>query len=157
MRTGLVKGRIAWLARIELALPSVIFANVWRGIAFFAIMILAALQSIPIELYEAADMDGAGSIRKLFYVTLPLIKPMVVVSVLLRVIWTFNNMDLIYVMTEGGPAFSSITLASYTFLVAYKQLNFGYAGALSVFIFVILVAFTIIMFQITRFDEAAIL
>ncbi|HUV09050.1 MAG TPA: sugar ABC transporter permease [Spirochaetia bacterium] len=157
MRLGIIRERVPWLARIETALPSVIFANIWRGIAFFAIMLVAALQSIPIELYEAAGIDGAGAFKKFRYVTLPMIKPMVVVSVLLRVIWTFNSMDIIYVMTEGGPAFSSNTLATYTFLIAYKHLDFGYAGALSVFIFILLIVFTIVMFRTTGFEEGAVL
>lgn len=153
MRTGIVQERVPWLARIELAQPSIIFANVWRGIAFFAIMLLAALQSIPLELYEAASMDGAGPIKKFFYITLPVIKPLVVIAIILRVIWTFNYLDIIYVMTEGGPAFSSHTLATYTFIIAYTTLDFGYAGALSVLIFSILVLFTMLIFRVTRFEE----
>jgi multiple sugar transport system permease protein len=157
MRIGLIRERFPWLARVETALPSIIFANVWRGITFFAIMLLAALQSIPVELYDSAAIDGAGPFKKFRYITVPMIKPMVLASILLRVIWTFNYMDIIYVMTEGGPAFSSNTLATYTFLTAYKKLDFGSAGALSVIIFTILVVFTLAFFRITRFEEETIL
>lgn len=83
-------------------MSSVIIANVWYGIAFFTIMLLAALQSIPSELYEAASIDGANSYRKLLDVTIPYIMPTIIATTLLRVIWIFNDPTLIYGMTNGG-------------------------------------------------------
>ncbi|MFR8351948.1 MAG: carbohydrate ABC transporter permease [Blautia obeum] len=77
---------------------------IWIGIPFFGIMILAALQSIPDEIYEAADMDGCGMFRKFFSLTLPYIKPTVIMTILLRTIWIFNSFDLVVIVTQGGPA-----------------------------------------------------
>ena len=85
-------------------MSSVIVANIWYGIAFFAIMLLAALQSVPSELYEAGSMDGANGTRKLFNVTLPYIMPTVITTTLLRAIWIFNDPSIIYGLTNGGPA-----------------------------------------------------
>ena len=95
---------ISWLGTPGYSLAVIIFAMIWIGIPFFAINILAALQSVPSEIYEAADVDGCGTIRKFFSLTLPFIKPTVIMTILLRTIWIFNSFDLVVIITEGGPA-----------------------------------------------------
>ena len=106
-----------------------IVANVWWGIPFFAITLLAALQSIPADLYEAAAMDGAGALMRFRAITLPFLAPTIAITVMLRTVWIANFADLIVVMTRGGPADSTQILASYIFTVAFQRLDFGYASA----------------------------
>lgn len=154
MKMGILNEKIAWLGSSNLSLITVIVAMVWIGVPFFAIMYLAALQSIPNEIYEAAVMDGCGPIRKFFSVTLPFIKPTIIVTLLLRTIWIFNSVELILVMTEGGPAYSSETLSSYMYSRAYSTHDFGMAAALG-FVFMIALSFYAMFFlKATRFEEA---
>lgn len=154
MKAHIITTKISFLGTPGYSLFTVITALVWAGIPFFAIMILAALQSIPEEMYEAAKIDGANVIQRFKAITIPFIKPTIVIAILLRTIWVFNNADLIYVMTKGGPANSSNSLSSYMFMKAYSTLNFGQASALGVLFMFILVLYVLIFFQITRFNEA---
>lgn len=149
-RLGWLTERIAWLSDPDLAMPAVIATNVWRGIPFFAIMLLAGLQAIPDELYEAARVDGAGVAQRFWHVTLPMLRPIIVVATATRVIWTFNYADLIFVMTSGGPANATQITSTYTLLQAYSNLDFGYAATLSVVLLVIMLAFTIAYLRLTR-------
>src|SRR5262245_19576124 len=102
-RAGLMTERVAWLSSPALAMSAVILTNIWRGVPFFAIMLLAGLQAIPTELYEAARVDGASVFQRFLHVTLPLLRPIIVVATATRIVWTFNYADLIFVMTSGGP------------------------------------------------------
>src|SRR5215470_8533635 len=99
IRFGVMSERVAWLSSPDYAMAAVVFTNVWRGIPFFAIMLLAGLQAVPDELYEAAHVDGAGVLSRFWHITLPLLRPIIVVSTATRIIWTFNYADLIFVMT----------------------------------------------------------
>ena len=137
MKLGIIKKGIAWLGTPGLSLVVVILAMIWIGIPFFGIMILAALQSIPDEIYEAADMDGCGMFRKFFSLTLPYIKPTVIMTILLRTIWIFNSFDLVVIVTQGGPANYSQTLPSYMYTKAFSGYDFGLAGAFGVLLMVI--------------------
>jgi len=149
-RTGLMTERVAWLSSPSLAMPAVIATNVWRGVPFFAIMLLAGLQAIPTELYEAARVDGASVIQRFRHVTLPLLRPIIVVATATRIVWTFNYADLIFVMTSGGPANATQITSTYTLLQAYSNLDFGYAATLSVTLLLIMLAFTVLYLRITR-------
>jgi multiple sugar transport system permease protein len=153
LKMGLVQSKIAFLGSMGTALGTVVFAQVWVGFVFFAIMLLAALQSVDKSLYEAATVDGAGALRKFLSVTIPSIKPTITVTILLRIVWVFNNAELIYIMTRGGPANSSNTLASYMFMKAYASLDFGLAGALGVLFMLALTVFSLLYFKFTRFME----
>jgi multiple sugar transport system permease protein len=150
IRAGLLHERIAWLSSPDLAMGAVVLTNVWRGIPFFAIMLLAGLQSIPGELYEAAHVDGAGVLDRFRHITLPMLRPIIVVATATRIIWTFNYADLIFVMTGGGPANATQITSTYTLLQAYSSLDFGYAGALSVVLLLVMLAFTAAYLRITR-------
>ena len=123
------------------ALLGPIVAMVWWGIPFFAITLLAALQSIPIDIYEAAAMDGASAIRRFGSITLPFLAPTIAITILLRTVWISNSADLIVVMTKGGPADSTQIMASYIFTQAFQRLDFGYASALSAVLLVLLLAY----------------
>jgi len=117
---------------------ALVLAELWKGIPFFAILILADLQSIPADLYEAADVDGAGALRKFTAVTWPSIRHAVVLATLLRAVWEFNNVDLPYTLTAGGPAGSTTTLPLYVAQTAIHDQDFGYGSALTVTAFVLL-------------------
>jgi len=141
MRFGIVEAPVPWLADPDLALVAVIVANVWYGVTFFSIMILAALQSVPDELYEAAALDGAGRARMLFQITIPTIRTTLVLTVLLRVIWIFNFPDIIYAMTGGGPA--DQTQIATTWMIKFTQQGeYGLASALGFITMGVLVVFT---------------
>jgi multiple sugar transport system permease protein len=153
IKLGFISENKAWLANSTTAFTSVVIAELWRGIPFFAITLLASLQSIPEELYEAAKMDGAGRVKSFLYVTLPSLKNTIVLTTLLRVIWEFNNVDLLFNLTGGGPAHSTTTLTMYIAEQAVHGSNFGYGSALTVVAFGILLIFAIIYLRITRYDR----
>ena len=149
-RAGLMTDKVAWLSNPSLAMPAVIATNVWRGVPFFAIMLLAGLQAIPDELYEAARVDCAGVVDRFWHITLPMLRPIIVVATATRIIWTFNYADLIFVMTSGGPANATQITSTYTLLQAYSNLDFGYAATLSVVLLLIMLAFTTLYLRVTR-------
>lgn len=138
----LIHTDIPFLSQVNTAFPAVIVAIVWQGIPFFALMLLAALQSVDKDMYEAADMDGANRIQRFFYITLPSIKNTIFITVLLRVIWVANSVDVIFNMTEGGPAYSTQTLSVYIYNKA-NALDLGYASAMAVMLAVLLLAVVI--------------
>jgi multiple sugar transport system permease protein len=155
LKAGWMQDRVAWLSSPDLAMGAVVFTNVWRGIPFFAIMLLAGLQAIPDELYEAAHVDGAGVVSRFWHITIPLLRPIIVVATATRIIWTFNYADLIFVMTGGGPANATQITSTYTLMQAYSVLDFGYAGALSVVLLLVMLAFTAAYLRVTRGVEEA--
>ena len=122
-----------------------VVANVWWGIPFFAITLLAALQAIPKDLYEAAALDGAGAIARFRCITLPFLAPTIAITVLLRTVWIANFADLIVVMTRGGPADSTQILASYIFTQAFQRLDFGYASAIATVMLVLLLTYALLL------------
>ena len=126
-----------WLADARYAMVAVIIANVWYGVTFFAIMILAALQSVPEELYEAAALDGAGKVRTLFQITIPYIRTTLALTVLLRVIWIFNFPDLIFGMTGGGPANETHIVTTWMIKIT-QQGDYGEASALGLIVVAVL-------------------
>ncbi len=154
LKLNLISQKISFLGSSSLALMVVILALVWVGVPFFAIMILAALQSIPSSLYEAADIDGAGSFTKFFSITLPFIKPTIIMTLLLRTIWVFNNADMIYVITQGGPGNSTHTLSSYLYAKSLSSLDFGYTAALGLIFMIGLAIYASIVIRVTNYEEA---
>ncbi len=132
------------------ALLGPIIASIWWGTPFFAITLLAALQAIPGEIYEAAEIDGAGSFERFQSITLPFLAPTIVVTVMLRTIWIANSSELIVVMTKGGPADSSQIVASYVFTQAYQGLNFGYASAVATALVVLLLIYALLLISIRQ-------
>ncbi len=107
-KAGLIKEFIPFLAQSSTAMGSIIVALIWQGFPFFAIMLLAGLQAIPDELYEAAEIDGATKVQRFFRITVPMLKPVILTTVLLRTIWVANSLDVILIMTGGGPAIQPI-------------------------------------------------
>ena len=133
----IINKSIPFLAQANTAFPAVVVTIIWQGIPFFALMILAGLQGIPGELYEAADMDGATGFQKLFKITIPSIKNTIFITGLLRIIWVANSVDVIFNMTEGGPAYATQTLSVYVFNKA-QALNLGYSSAMAILLALVL-------------------
>jgi len=154
LKLGLIEERIGFLSDPKWAMFSVIVANVWYGVAFFAIMLLAALQSVPSDLYEAADMDGAGSFKQLLHVTIPYIMPTIISTTALRVIWIFNFPDLIYGMTNGGPAGSTHILTTYMLDKILFSGDYGQASAVGIICIASLLLFTVFYLFATRAEKA---
>ncbi|GAA3648565.1 carbohydrate ABC transporter permease [Streptomyces chitinivorans] len=128
-----------------------VLAELWRGVPFFAILILADLQSISKDLYEAASVDGASRFRQFWHITLPHLKDAIILSTLLRAVWEFNNVDLLYTLTGGGPAGVTTTLPLYVANTGIEGHDFGYASALTTVAFVILLFCSILYLRLSKF------
>lgn len=140
-KAGLIDTPIAWLADPTSAMAAVLIANIWYGVTFFSIMILAALQSVPDELFEAAALDGAGKVRTLFQITIPYIKTTLALTVLLRVIWIFNFPDIIWAMTGGGPANQTHIVTTWMINITQRG-DYGMASALGLIVVAVLLVFS---------------
>jgi len=155
-RIGLIHQNIGFLSDPKFAMMSVIIANIWYGVPFFAIMLLAALQSIPQELYEAAEIDGASGIQKLFKITIPYIKPTIISTTLLRTMWIMNFPDIIYAMTRGGPANSTNILATHLINKVYQFYDYGQGAALGMIIMSILFIYALFYLRISASKEVTL-
>jgi len=127
-----------WLGQKYYAMTAVVVVNVWRGLPFFAITILAGLVAIPRELYEAAESDGAGPAARFWYVTLPLLKPVLAIVVLFSTIFTFSDFNIVYVLTHGGPINSTHLFATLARQVGLETGMIGQGAAISLYLFPIL-------------------
>jgi ABC-type sugar transport system permease subunit len=127
-----------WFGNITTAMPVVIFINVWRSFPFYTITLTAGLSSIPHELYEAAEVDGASGWWRFWSITLPGVKNTSAVIVVFHIIWTFSNFDVIYLLTGGGPLNSTDVLPTLLYRQAFSNFNMGYASAMGIFVFFIL-------------------
>lgn len=141
-----VKNPPGWIADVTFALPSVMLIMIWTGIGFNLIIYLAGLQNIPKELYEAAQMDGASAWSQFRKITIPLVSPTTFLLFVTGVISSFKVFDLIIVLTNGGPANSTITPVVYLYQQAFIELKTGYASAISLVMFVIILMVTYIQF-----------
>lgn len=139
VRLGVLDGYVAWLSDPTASFWVVVAAMVWYGQPLMALILLATLQTIPAELYEAADVDGAGTLSQFWHITVPHIMPTILFLVLLRTIWMSNHIDMIFVMTTGGPGFANYTEAVYSFQLT-NQFEIGYASAIAVVLAAILMA-----------------
>ena len=147
---GLLSEPMNILSDPDLAMWGPILANVWFGIPFFAITLLAALQAIPADFYEAAAIDGATAWQRFTRITIPFLAPTIAITVLLRTIWIATFADLIWVMTNGGPANSTSILSTYIFAQAFTRLNFGYASAVATVLLLLLLLYAAILIRMRR-------
>jgi multiple sugar transport system permease protein len=133
VHAGAISTGFSWLGNATLAMVSIIVVNTWRGVPFYGITLLAGLQTISPELYEAAAIDGASTTQRFWYVTLPIIKPVLIIVTMFSVIFTFSDFQLVYALTHGGPANATHLFATYAFDIgmAGGQLGMGAAVALS--------------------------
>lgn len=147
-RAGIIEMNISWFSNGSSAMLAAVIANIWRGIPFFTISYMSALSGISDDLYESAKIDGANSAVTLFRITLPMIKDTIIFTTLLRAIWTFNAVDLIVSLTDGGPNRGTTTLALYIMNTFTGNYDYGYASALAVIstLIMMVVAFVYIRF-----------
>lgn len=146
---------IEWLSTPVGAFLACLITNIWLGFPFMMVVALGALQSIPAEMYEAADIDGASRWRQLWSITVPLIKPVMVPAITLGVVWTFNNFNVIWLVSDGGkPADSTHILVSFVYRQVFNYYRYGYAAALSLVIFGILLIFSVRFIRGTKATEA---
>jgi multiple sugar transport system permease protein len=148
---GLMNYGAAPLANPDTVFAAAVLAELWRGVPFFAILLLADLQTIPKDLYEAASVDGASRLRRFVHVTLPHLKDAIILSTLLRAVWEFNNVDLLYTLTGGGPAHQTTTLPLYVAATAAQSHDFGYGAALTTAGFLILTFFSVLYLRVSKF------
>lgn len=147
---------VEWLKSPTEAFLACILTNVWLGFPFMMVIALGALQSIPHELYEAADIDGASWWHKLRHITLPLIRPVMVPAITLGVVWTFNNLNVVWLVSNTGePSDQTHILVSFVYKAAFNLYRYGYAAALSMVIFAILLVFSLMFMRKTKATEAA--
>ncbi len=147
---------VDWLKSPTEAFLACILTNVWLGFPFMMVVALGALQSIPHELYEAADIDGATWLDKLKNITLPLIRPVMIPAITLGIVWTFNNLNIVWLVSNSGePSDQTHILVSFVYKAAFNLYRYGYAAALSMVIFVILLIFSLTFMRRTRSTEGA--
>ncbi|PVE21389.1 ABC transporter permease [Microvirga sp. KLBC 81] len=149
---GLIEQPIGWLTNRDTVMPVLIAINVWKLFPFVAVMVLAGLQSIPKELYEAARVDGANFWEEVRHIMLPQVRPVLVAVTLLLVIWGLNSITIIYAITRGGPANSTLITPIQIFRIAFENVQFNQAAALSVMFFA--VAILIVFFYIKALAAA---
>jgi len=147
---GLIAKKIPWLGDPFWAMVSVIIVNVWRGLPFFAVSFLAGLMTIPRELYEAAEVDGALRFRQFWHITLPLLQPVIAVVVLFSTIWTFADFQIVYILTHGGPINATQIFATMAYDVALVAGRIGEGSAISLFLFPALLVVIILMLKYLR-------
>lgn len=151
MKTGIISSKVAWLSDSHTFFPAVVVAELWRGVPFFAINILAALQSIPSDVYESSAMDGCGPVKQFFYITLPFLKESIIFATLLRGIWEFNSIDMIFTLTNGGPMDQTTTLPIYMMKTAIIKGNYGYGSAIGVVTFIFLLIFAVVYIKMSHY------
>lgn len=153
LQAGIISENIAWLSTPDMAMLSAILLNVWKYTPFVVICVLARLQTIPTELYDAAKVDGAGAWRRFIDITLPMLKEVLVVVIVFRTIWTFNKFEEIYLLTRGGPGTSTFNLAVYAFEEGMANLRLGVAAATGVVMIGLLLVGTIIYVRVSGFGR----
>ncbi len=153
LKLGLIETPVPWLSNANWAMAAVIIANIWYGVTFFVIMILAALQGVPNEILEAAELDGCGKAKSLFLVIIPFIRPTLILIILLRIIWITNFPDIIFGMTSGGPNQQTHILSSWLVQkITYDQ-DWGSGSALGLMMLGVLFVFTIFYLLATRLEK----
>jgi multiple sugar transport system permease protein len=153
LKTGLLDAKIPWLASPAYAMAAVLIVTIWKQFPFATVMLLAGLQAIPDALYEAAQIDGAGRWRRFVHITLPGLRSVTAVVLILLTIWAFRRFAVIYVMTGGGPARATETLPIQTYLEAFSNYNMGSAAALGTVSLLISMAITLIYLRVLPKSE----
>ncbi len=139
-----------WAASVDWAMPTVILASIWKGMGYYMIIYLAALQSIPTILYEAAEVDGANTWQKFRYITLPMLTPATFFISVILTIASFKVFDLIMVMTGGGPGRATNVLVVHIYNTAFKEFRFGYSSSIAMVLLVMVLAITVVQFYMEK-------
>ena len=146
-------GSVPWLSSSKWAMVSLVIATLWIRLGFNMVVYLAALQSIPTVLYDAARVDGAAPWKRFRHITWPLLGPTTFLLVIINIIYSLHVFDLIYVMTGGGPGFSTTVLVQYIYQMAFAEGQMGYASAIGVVLYLLLLVFTVFQWRVTRQSE----
>jgi multiple sugar transport system permease protein len=144
---------VSWLTSTSLALPTVIFVNIWKNLGFAMILLLAGLKGVPHERYEAAELDGAKRLQLIRYVTIPGIRPTLLFATLILTIQSLQVFDLVFVMTDGGPIFTTDTLVNLLYRDAFVNYQTGYASAISFVLFLIIVIVSALQLRFFRYND----
>jgi multiple sugar transport system permease protein len=147
---GLIDEPQAWLAHPTTAMIAVIVAKTWQSFPWMMVMLLAGLQTVPHELHEAAEIDGAGTVRRFFSITVPQMRGIIGLVLLLEFIWNFQHFDIIYVLTGGGPAGATQTFATAVYETAFTGFDLGHAGAIGLLWMILLLGLVVVY---VRFSE----
>ncbi len=150
---GIIREYQPWLGAINLAFPAVLVANVWKNFPFVALILLAGLQAIPGEQYEAATVDGASAIQKFFSITIPNLRSMIVIATTLDFIWNFRSFDLVFILTHGGPGTATQTLPILVYNKSIEFMRLGSASAVAVLMFVFMLSFSALYMRVSRPTE----
>lgn len=152
IQLGLIGEPIRWLTDPNLAMPSIIIVSIWGGVGGSMIIYLAGLQAIPEELYDAAKVDGAGPVRRLVSITVPLLGPSTFFLLITSIIGAFQQFGLPYLMTAGGPLGRTTTIAYHLYQSAFKNFDMGYAAAMSYVLFAMILVFTLVQMRLSNRD-----
>ena len=139
-----------WAADIKWAMPTLILLSIWKNVGYYTVVYLAALQGVPSELYEAAKMDGASGVQRFRYITWPMVTPTTFFVAIMLTIYTFKVFDMMYITTQGGPGRATNVLVYHLYNQAFISLKFGYASAIAMILFVIILAITLFQFQFEK-------
>jgi multiple sugar transport system permease protein len=153
LQLHLIHEPIQWLSKPWLALHMVILADTWKVIPLYVMLFLAGLQTIPKDAYEAARIDGAGGVNRFFYITLPLLKPILLVILVLRTMQCFGVFDIVYIMTKGGPADGTMVISFFTYFQTFGKLNFGMGSAISFVVAFLVLSISMVYIRILKTDE----
>jgi multiple sugar transport system permease protein len=153
VKLGLAERFVDWFGSTRNALWAIILANIWNQTPFYMLMILAGLQTVPQDEYDAAKVDGANVVQRFRYVTLPNIRGVLTIVIALQVIWNFNNFDLIWTTTQGGPVNATTTLTVHVYRMAFVGLDIGYAAAIGVVMLVALLLFSVFYIRVMERAE----
>jgi multiple sugar transport system permease protein len=145
---GIIPNFIAWIGDPSTALFSVILANIWKGFPFHMIVLLAALQTIPTDIVEAAIIDGASALQRFRYVTLPYLRYIIMIDLLISIIWTFQSFTTIWTMTEGGPITATTTLAISIYRTAFQAFEMGMGAAIGTIWLVVMLIFSVLFVRV---------
>jgi multiple sugar transport system permease protein len=156
----LLKGHVIdqpllWLSDKQLAMPAVVLMSVWGGVGFSMVVYLAGLQAIPEQLYESAKLDGAGTLRRLWFITIPMLRPTTLFLLVMGIIGSLQVFTQIFVMTNGGPVNKTETMVYYMYLWAFKYYDMGYASTLAFALFAMLLVFTALQLRLFRDGDGA--
>lgn len=144
---GILTRNVAYLQDTQVALPAAMVVNIWKGFPFVAVMLLAGMQSVSNDLYEAAEMDGANTIHKIRHITIPSIKPVSMIVLLLLIVWTIKDYAIAYVLAKGGPSRATELLTIFVQQNAFKYFDFGKASASGMLMLIVSLIFTYIYFK----------
>jgi len=143
-----IKANSFWFGDLYAAFPVMVLLHLWRNVPFYGIAFLASMQAIPHSLYEAAEIDGAGPLHSFFSITVPGCRNMIIVMVTIHVLWTFNNFDMVYLTTGGGPVYATEVLPVYLYQQSWISYAIGYASSIGTVMFVLLMIYFIIYIRI---------